>query len=201
MGDHFPKPITLAYVLMGMHWSHVLQRVIIYLGWNFVNGYQVILDLNVAHNYKFILYWFPNIIFSIVNWSYDYLTSELNKFSRWYKTGIYKTTKYICENLYFGYHYNDDIMSAIASQITSITIVYSTVYSGADQRKYSKLCVTDLCVWIIHRWPMNFKGPVTRKMLQLMTSSYFSWFALGGATLWSYDYCLFINNSSPQNEV
>ena len=27
-------------------------------------------------------------------------------------------------------------MGAIASQITSLTIVYSTVYSGADQRKH-----------------------------------------------------------------
>ena len=33
-------------------------------------------------------------------------------------------------------HYNDVIMSAMASQITSLTIVYSTVYSGADQRKH-----------------------------------------------------------------
>ena len=31
-------------------------------------------------------------------------------------------------------HYNDVIMSAMASEITSLTIVYSTVYSGADQR-------------------------------------------------------------------
>ena len=33
-------------------------------------------------------------------------------------------------------HYNDVIMSAMASQITSLTVVYSTVYSGADQRKH-----------------------------------------------------------------
>ena len=33
-------------------------------------------------------------------------------------------------------HYNDVIMSVVASQITSLTIVYSTVYSGADQRKH-----------------------------------------------------------------
>ena len=32
-------------------------------------------------------------------------------------------------------HYNDVIMSEIAPQITSLTIVYSSVYSGADQRK------------------------------------------------------------------
>ena len=33
-------------------------------------------------------------------------------------------------------------MGAMASQITSPTIVYSTVYLGADQRKKSKLRVT-----------------------------------------------------------
>ena len=33
-------------------------------------------------------------------------------------------------------HYDDVIMGMIASQITSLTIVYSTVYLGADQRKH-----------------------------------------------------------------
>ena len=42
-------------------------------------------------------------------------------------------------------HYSDVIMGAVASQITSLSIVYSTVYSGADQRKYQKLRVTGLC--------------------------------------------------------
>ena len=37
------------------------------------------------------------------------------------------------------------IMGAMASQITSVSIVYSTVCSGADQRKTSKLRVTGLC--------------------------------------------------------
>ena len=32
-------------------------------------------------------------------------------------------------------HYTDVIMGTIASQMTSLTIVYSTVYSDADQRK------------------------------------------------------------------
>ena len=32
-------------------------------------------------------------------------------------------------------HYNEVVMSAMASQITSLTIVYSTVYSAADQKK------------------------------------------------------------------
>ena len=33
-------------------------------------------------------------------------------------------------------HYNDVILTTIASQITSLTVVYSIVYSGADQRKH-----------------------------------------------------------------
>ena len=45
----------------------------------------------------------------------------------------------------FSEHYNDVIMAAMASQITSITIVYSTVYSDTDQKKTSKLRVTGLC--------------------------------------------------------
>ena len=33
-------------------------------------------------------------------------------------------------------HYNDVIMSAMSAEITSLTIVYSSVYSGADQIKH-----------------------------------------------------------------
>ena len=42
-------------------------------------------------------------------------------------------------------HYNDIIMSAMASQITSLTIVYSTVYSRRRSKETSKLCATGLC--------------------------------------------------------
>ena len=57
-------------------------------------------------------------------------------------------------------------MGAMASQITSITIVYSTVHSDADQRKH-KSSVSLAFVRGIHRWPVNspHKGPVTREML------------------------------------
>ena len=63
------------------------------------------------------------------------------------------------------FHYNDVIMGAIASQITSLTIVYSIVYSDADQRKHQSS--TSLAfVRGIHRGPVNspHKWPVTRKM-------------------------------------
>ena len=58
-------------------------------------------------------------------------------------------------------HYNDVIMSTMASQITSLTIVYSNFYSGADQRKHQS-SASPAFVRGIHRSP--HKGPVTRKM-------------------------------------
>ena len=62
-------------------------------------------------------------------------------------------------------HYIDVIMTAMASQITSLTVVYSTVYSRADQRKHQSPASLAF-VWGIHRGPVNspHKGPVTRKM-------------------------------------
>ena len=50
---------------------------------------------------------------------------------------------------------------AMASQITSLTIVYS----GADQRKHQSSASLAF-LWGIHRWPVNFphKVPVTRKI-------------------------------------
>ena len=61
-------------------------------------------------------------------------------------------------------HYNDVIMGAMASQITSLTIVYSTVYSDTDQRKYQSSASLAF-VWGIHRGPVKspHKWPVTRK--------------------------------------
>ena len=62
-------------------------------------------------------------------------------------------------------HYGDVIMGAIASQITSLTIVYTTVYSDTDQRKYQSSASLAF-VRGIHRGPVNspHKWPVTRKM-------------------------------------
>ena len=56
-------------------------------------------------------------------------------------------------------------MGMIASQITSLTIVYSNVYSDGDQRKYQSSASLAF-VRGIHRRPVNspHKWPVTRKM-------------------------------------
>ena len=62
-------------------------------------------------------------------------------------------------------HYTDVIMGAIASQLTSLSTVYSTVYSDADHRKHQRSASLAL-EWGIHRGPVNspHKWPVTRKM-------------------------------------
>ena len=74
--------------------------------------------------------------------------------------------------MFYGYiptstplHYRDVIMSAMASQITSLAIVYSTVYSEAYQRKHQSSASLGF-VRGIHWWPVNspHKRPVTRNM-------------------------------------
>ena len=62
-------------------------------------------------------------------------------------------------------HYSHVIIGAMASQITGLTIVYSTVYSGLDQWKYQS-SASLASVRGVHRWPLNspHKWPVTRKM-------------------------------------
>ena len=61
-------------------------------------------------------------------------------------------------------NYSDVVISAIASQITSLTIVYSTVCSGADEILHQSSASLAF-VRGIHRWPVNspHKGPFTPK--------------------------------------
>ena len=56
-------------------------------------------------------------------------------------------------------------MGAMAFQITGLTIVYLTVYSGADQMKQQRPASLAF-VREIYPWPLNspHKWPVTRKM-------------------------------------
>ena len=69
-------------------------------------------------------------------------------------------------------HYTDVIMTTIASQITSLTVVYSTVYSDADQSKHQSSASLAF-VWGIHwdRWIPRTKGQLRGKCFHLMTSS------------------------------
>ena len=66
------------------------------------------------------------------------------KWPRYIESGSYRTHKQrmyqqdveMYPEVLFWSHYSDGIMGAMASQITSISIVSSTVYSDADQRKH-----------------------------------------------------------------
>ena len=62
------------------------------------------------------------------------------------------------------FHYDDVIMTTIASQITSLTVVYSTVYSDAVQSKHQSSASLDF-VWGIHRdrWIPRTKGQLRGK--------------------------------------
>ena len=100
-------------------------------------------------------------------------------------------------------HYNDVIMGVMASQITRLTIVYSTVYSGVDQRKHQSSASLAL-VRGIHQWPVNSldKGPVMRKMfpfddviMHVKTDVKCIWF---GCVLIYFSFIEFLVNSNDQ---
>ena len=94
------------------------------------------------------------------NWSnyrnYIYLPSGVsrqNLISAWQPPGSILHTTVRKANGYT-FLYNDVTMSVMASLTTSLTIVYSSVYSGADQRVYQSSASLE-CVRGIHRWPVN----------------------------------------------
>ena len=74
-------------------------------------------------------------------------------------------------------HYTDVMMTIMASQITSLTVVYSTVYSDADQIKHQSSASLAF-VGGIHRdrWIPRTKGQLSGKCFHLMTSSDFAKF-------------------------
>ena len=79
--------------------------------------------------------------------------------------------RYPCRHMFFFsrklmcLHYNDVIMSTMVSQITSLTIVYSTFYSRCRSKRHQSSASLTF-MWGIHRWPLHYphKGPVTWKM-------------------------------------
>ena len=63
-------------------------------------------------------------------------------------------------------------MGAMASQITSVSIICSTVCSGADQRRHQSSASLAFVRGIhLSQVDSPHKGPVTRKCFHLMTSS------------------------------
>ena len=95
-------------------------------------------------------------------------------------------------------HYDDVIMDAIVSQITSLTSVYSDVKLGAHQIKYQSSASLAF-VRGIHRRPMNspHKWPVTRKIFPSddVIMSFAAFLTCRISALWNTRMCHFINST------
>ena len=70
------------------------------------------------------------------------------------------------------WHYNDVIMSVMTSQNTSLTIVYSSVYSDVDKKEHQISASLAFVPGI--RWIPRTKGQLRGNILHLMTSSWFN---------------------------
>ena len=123
------------------------------------------------------------------DWLTSLGTTSLRAFYSLFQLG----TRLLCSQVDIS-HYSDIIMGAIASQITSLTLVYPIVYSGADQRKYQSSASLAF-VWGIHRRPVNspHKWPVTRKNFHLMTSSCNPEYLQCGKIAWHHMMSLSLN--------
>ena len=82
-----------------------------------------------------------------------------------YVQALWANKRFLTPDFWYSSHNSDVIAGAMASQITSLTIVYSNVYSDVDERKHQSSASLAF-VRGIHRWPVNspYKVPVTRKM-------------------------------------
>ena len=108
---------------------------------------------------------FRTLIYSHISGNKSYKTIAMMYYNFQYVSlaSIYGLSYMGCELIMR--HHSDVVMSAMASQITGVSIVYSTVCSGADQRKQQSSASLDT-VRGIPRWPVNspHKGSVTLKM-------------------------------------
>ena len=108
------------------------------------------------------------LIIKLIIFHKEFLWLSLGLTIRWQEYVIYIGWQDIMIS-----HYSDVIMSTMASQINSLTIVYSIVCSSADHRKHQS-SASLACVRGIHRWSVisTHKWPVTRKWFHFMTSCY-----------------------------
>ena len=114
----------------------------------------------IASLLNLLTYSFLNCIFLLQSLNDDSLTRSVRK-----KMTVIDKETHFYDIFTYPKHYIGVITTTIASQITSLTVVYSTVYSDVDQRKHQSSASLAF-VWGIHRDPVNspHKGPFTRKM-------------------------------------
>ena len=174
--------MTRIYITPSSHLSHIPYRTVLFwmvhCGWDMREAHCGNCEIGLSDQIESNTYiLFLSIIFIFV------ISDNTNKISlnsfrqgsaaRHWKEWIQvlSNNHYPCScfekwNVLSVIQYSYVIMGSIASQITSLTIFNSIVYSDADQRKHQSSASLAF-VWGIHRWPVNspHKWPVTRKML------------------------------------
>ena len=125
----------------------------------FLNGYvhsMLTHFLWVCWEQKMVKYWLAcdNLLATKFTWKY-HLQNDCYIVSTWMLLQVSGSAFIPLAQLGFRWHhYNAVIMGVIAYQVTSLTIVYSTVYSDADQRKHQSSALLAF-VRGIHRGPVN----------------------------------------------
>ena len=151
-------------------------------------SHQIAPSLHYIHSLKNVLRCSPLHLFS--NTSSTFIWSdEHDEVTKWIRT-VQTKDAHIWTLGPFN-HYDDVVMGAIASHITSLTIVYTTVYWDSDQSKHQSSASLAF-VWGIHRAPVNspHKWPVTRKMFpfhDVIMSTKICWTSVA-CTLWITNY-------------
>ena len=108
--------------------------------------------------------WFTTIQYTMINLDPIIIYPTMHMVNQ-HKTSVFSRPLRNLQLCIRSKHYNDVIISTMAYQIASISVVYSTVCSGWDQRKHQSF-VSLAFVKGIHRWPVNspHNGLITRKM-------------------------------------
>ena len=137
------------------YWSCMINRSLFSINW--------LIDL-------WIEWWIDQLIDWLIDWLIVFnivFHSERSYMAIIFYGERFQTLSWNSTDCKVSHHYSDIIMGAMASQITSLTIVYSIIYSGADQRKHQSSASLAF-VRGIHRRPVNspHKGPVMRKMFR-----------------------------------
>ena len=124
-------------------------------------GASPLVQITASHylNHWWVVCWhiYGSLDHNVLKWSLIYVA--------WFTHSCQVTPGIPGSPIESQWHYTDVIMGTRASQITSLTIVYSTVYSDADQR-WHQSSASLAFVRGIQRRPVNspHKWPVTRKM-------------------------------------
>ena len=122
-----------------------------------------------------IFHFSTDVALTLLIWLMLSIHPQMSEFSLYWENRIPMMS--LCDDWYNTTakhdHYSDAIMSVMASQITSLTMIYSNVYSGSDQRKYQSSAFLAF-VWEFtgDRWIPRTKGQWRGKCFHLMTSSW-----------------------------